>query len=120
MKFLATALFLLAFASVQASERPEHYEGRESATLEAARINFALANAQLAVLLDQRELSLDDLAEVHELSYTMENALQKISAEVAQMAIELEEVHIASERADIETVRSQGRSYLERAQKLVP
>ncbi len=120
MKYLVTALFLIVFASVHASERPAHYKGRESATLEEARINFAKANAQLAVLLEQKELSLDVLAEVHELSYTMENALQKISAEVEQMAIELEEVHVASERADVETVRTQGRRYLERARKLVP
>lgn len=120
MRILITALFLITSASVHASERPDHFEGRESATLDAARINFAEANAELAELLAQDKLSLDDLAQVHELSYTMEKALQKISAEVAQMAIELEAVHVASERADFDTVRTHGERYLQRAHKLVP
>ena len=120
MKFLFPMFFLITFASVHASDRPDHFEGRESATLDAARINFAEANAELAELLSQEELSLNDLAQVHELSYTMEKALQKISAEVAQMAIELEAVHVASEKADFDTVRTQGERYLQRAQTLVP
>jgi hypothetical protein len=114
-------LFALAFAHISyASERPDHYKGRESTTLEQARTHFAEANAELAKLLAQQELDLNDLAQVHELSYTMENALERISAEVAQMAIELEAVHVASEHADVQTVRMQGERYLARARKLLP
>lgn len=116
-------LLLAALALVpaaQADERPDHYEGRQAASLEEALRLFSESNARLTEMLQREDLSLNDLASVHELSYTMENALQKINAEVAQMAIELEAVHLASEQADFDTVREQGRAYLERAQKLVP
>jgi hypothetical protein len=36
------------------------------------------------------------------------------------MAIELEAVHVASEHADVQTVRMQGERYLARARKLLP
>jgi hypothetical protein len=123
MKTLATPLFLMTLfcaAGSHASDRPDHFKGLESATLEEAVTNLSEANASLDALLQQQELSLSDLASVHQLSYTMENALQKISAELEQMSIELEAVHVASEHADLETVRAQGRNYLQRAQKLLP
>lgn len=123
MKTLVAALLLVALmftAGSHASERPEHFKGRESATLQEAVGNLSEANASLEALLQQQDLSLRDLASVHQLSYTMENALQKISAELELLAVELEAVHVASERADFDTVHAQGRNYLRRAQKLLP
>lgn len=123
MKTLIASLFLVALmftAGSHASERPDHFKGRDSATLEEAVAHLSEANASLDALLQQQDLSLQDLASVHQISYTMENALQKISAELELLAVELETVHVASERADFDTVRAQGRNYLQRAQKLLP
>ncbi len=49
------------------------------------------------------------------LTYTLENALQRIDQEVDAMAISLEEVHLGSETLDQERVSSNGAAYLEAA-----
>nr|WP_205738404.1 DUF6746 family protein [Halomonas endophytica] len=61
-----------------------------------------------------------DLGTIHELTYTLENALETITEEVEAMAFTLEEVHQGSETGDIERVKSNGEAYLEAAQTLVP
>lgn len=96
-----------------ASERPDHYKGEPSPTLEAALSNLAEFNPQLAALLDKDTLSPQDLNQVHQLTYTLENALEKLDSERARVAELLEEVHVASERADSKTVKASGRAYLD-------
>ena len=48
----------------------------------------------------------------HELTYTIENVLAKINAELSTLAETLEEVRIASEAADIDRVQIDGHEYL--------
>lgn len=119
-------LLLTAFCSglivttAVADDRPDHFKGEPAPTLEAAVANFSTYNQQLAVLLSQDALSPQDLAKVHELSYSLENALEKIDTEVEAMAVTLEEVHQGSETNDPERVQENGAIYLEAAQTLVP
>lgn len=49
---------------------------------------------------------------IHELTYTLEEALKKIHTDLAEVAEVLEEVHLASEQADAETVKNSGQAYL--------
>ncbi|WP_369412997.1 DUF6746 family protein [Halomonas alkalisoli] len=63
---------------------------------------------------------LEDLGTIHELTYTLENALEKINEEVNTMAVTLEEVHLGSETGDFERVNSNGAAYLDAAQTLIP
>nr|WP_299242475.1 DUF6746 family protein [uncultured Halomonas sp.] len=109
---------LLATA-VYADERPEHFEGKAANTLDEAVTNVSEANGQLAKLLDQDELSNNDLASIHELSYTLENALEKIEDELDSIAEDLEEVHQGSETNEPERVRTHGAAYLEAARTLI-
>ncbi|MBW6392795.1 MULTISPECIES: DUF6746 family protein [Halomonadaceae] len=111
---------LMIAATAQASSPTEHFEGEPSETLSQAVANFSETNQQLAELLAQEELSMEDLGTIHELSYTLENALQKIDAEVETMAVNLEEVHLGSETGEFERVQNHGSDYLEAAQTLVP
>ncbi|XKH59181.1 hypothetical protein LG290_10805 [Halomonas sediminis] len=53
------------------------------------------------------------------LTYTLENALQKIAEEGESMAVSLEEVHLGSEMLDQERVVTNGADYLEAARTLV-
>ncbi|MDN3523094.1 DUF6746 family protein [Halomonas ramblicola] len=115
----AVAAGLLATAA-HADERPDHFEGKASETLEQAMSNFTATNRELAELLAQDELSDEDLGSIHELSYTLENALARIDAEVEAMAVDLEEVHLGSESLDRERVHTHGSAYLEAAQPLAP
>ncbi len=116
-------LFLLlvpGFAMpAMADERPDHFEGKQAETLEQALANFSEYNAKLDALLAQETLSATDLGRIHELTYTLENALAKINAEFSELAENLEEIHMASEAADAETVKSRGRIYLNTATKVV-
>lgn len=81
--FLITSLFALSLsAMIQAEERPDHFKGKPSETLEQAVANFSEYNGKLADLLAKDALSPQDLHQVHELTYTLENALEKIQCRV--------------------------------------
>ncbi|MGM0534883.1 MAG: DUF6746 family protein [Pseudomonadota bacterium] len=110
----------LLAGTAQAEERPDHFEGESADTLAEAVTQFSDTNRELADLLARDDLSNTDLGTIHELSYTLENALAKIDEAVDTMAVDLEEVHLGSESVDHERVRSNGATYLEAAQTLVP
>ena len=101
-----------------ADERPDHFEGEKAANLDEALVHLSSYNAKLEAVLAKEELGPEDTAEVHQLTYTLENALARIKSEVEAMEETLEEVHVASERYEVGTVRSQGRKYLDHAAKL--
>lgn len=115
---VATAAALFSSAMVHA-ERPEHYKGLQANTLDEAVTNFSEYNDKLAEVL-RGELDPVAMNEVHQLTYTLENALDKITEEFVSLAETLEEVHLASESNDPETVRNSGKAYLEVSRKVVP
>ncbi|MCL7930624.1 DUF6746 family protein [Halomonas llamarensis] len=100
-------------------ERADHFEGKEAKTLEEAVTNFSEGNARLAELISADSISNEQMGEIHMVTYTIENALQKIDAEVEAMAVSLEEVHLGSETLDQERVATNGADFLEAAQTLV-
>ncbi len=103
-----------------AEDRPDHYQAKEAETVEQALANLHEYNARLASLVEKDELTPEELNQVHLLTYTLENALEKLREEHETLAEVLEEVHVASESVDADTVRRSGRDYLERVQKLIP
>lgn len=105
-------------AAQSAQAKPEHFKGLPSATLEEALNNLRDYNARLAGAL-AGPLDGDGMTEVHELTYTLENALQRIDAEVEELAETLEKVHVGAERLDRDAVQQNGRVYLENAARLV-
>lgn len=117
----AIVLILAATVSspIRAEERVDHFEGEPAETLEQAVANFSEYNARLAELMARDELSDADLVTVHELTYTLENALERINSELADLSETLESVHLASEALDAESVHRQGRKYLETAAKVI-
>ncbi|WP_339802977.1 DUF6746 family protein [uncultured Marinobacter sp.] len=114
---MATVATLFSSAMVHA-ERPDHYKGLPANTLDEAVANFSEYNDKLAEVL-QGELTPEAMNEVHQLTYTLENALGKVSEEFELLAETLEEVHIASESNDPQTVKKQGEAYLEVSRKVV-
>ena len=113
---LASALAFLPLAT--ADERPDHFKGEPAPTLEAALKNLADYNDKLAALIKKKEMEPEDLLEVHQLSYTLENALVKLRQEQELLAELLEEVHLASESGDSKTVAASGAAYLKGAAPL--
>lgn len=118
--FAAATLTAGVVAPLLADDRPDHFEGKPSPTLPIAVKNFSEANAELEALLAKPELSGSDLGRVHELTYTLEVALQKIDDELDDLADTLEAVHQASEKVQPGVVREQGDVYLETARQIIP
>jgi vacuolar-type H+-ATPase subunit I/STV1 len=118
---LSLILSVVFSAGVMASDdkRPEHFKGEPSENLQQAVANLSAYNQKLAAIIDKSELSLEDMAEIHQLTYTLENALQRMDKELDNIAETLEEVHIGSEHAAFDKVKKQGQEYLEKSSLLV-
>ena len=93
--------------------RLDHFEGASSENLTQALENLTEGNQQLIQLLNAETLSNEQMGEIHMLTYTLENALQRIDQEVETMAVSLEEVHLGSETLDQERVATNAADYLE-------
>lgn len=96
----------------------EHFEGKESTNLKEAVTNFSEYNKKLEKVL-AGDLTPEAMNEVHQLTYTLENALGKINEEFDGLAETLEEIHLASERADTDGVASNGKDYLETSRTVI-
>ena len=98
-----------------AQERIDHYAGEKPDSLSQAFEYFAEYNEKVAAVLATEELDTDDLAAIHEITYTLENSLEKIRQELDTLADTLEALHVASETADLAGIHSLGEAYLEKA-----
>ena len=116
-KLLAVTGFTLGMAFTAASyasdARVEHFKGHASPDLSTAVANLAEYNKQLQVMVDSA-LSDEDMAEIHMLTYTLENALERINLELEEIAEALEEVHLASETLDRERLTGNAAIYLDK------
>lgn len=110
---------LLLLGMVASAERADHFKGLPAETLEAAVKNFSEYNKKLEAVLDKGTLTAADLATIHELTYTLENALEKINEDFTALAETLEAVHVASESADSATVMTRGREYLSVSRQVI-
>lgn len=113
-RFRTAALLVasLLLAAPALAERPEHFQGKPAKSLVEALANLAEYNQKLHALLARDQLSAEDLQAVHQLTYTLENALERLDDEVDRLEDLLEEVHLASERLDAATVKKQGAAFL--------
>ena len=114
---VATLLFtscLLATPAL-ADDAIDHFKGEPAPSLQAALANLATYNPQLQALLAKGQLDNADMMAIHQLTYTLENALARLDDEVDLLEEALEAVHKASENADPATVLEQGRIYLDKA-----
>jgi len=117
---LAVTVFAIGLGGalgVHASE-VDHYEGEPSETLGQAVANFTTYNAKLTEVLERDSLSMADIQEVHQYTYTLERALAKMQDDLGDLAVTLEEVHQASEGEDAEALRAVSQRYLEAAAPL--
>jgi len=116
---LAVTLLMSLSMLAHAEDRPDHYKGEPSETLEQAVQNFSEYNRKLEVLLNKEKLTAAEMATVHQLTYTLENALNKINAELDALSETLEVVHKASENVDAATTLSKGREYLSVSRQVI-
>lgn len=119
MRTLPVAVLILSASLLAtptlADDAIDHFKGEPAPTLQAALANLATYNPQLQALLAKGQLDNADMMAVHQLTYTLENALARLDDEVDLLEDALEAVHKASENADPATVLEQGRIYLDKA-----
>jgi len=107
------------FAANASDDRPDHFKAEPVESLEQAISVFREHNAKLAEVL-AGEVDDQAIGEIHILTYTLENALERINNDVAVLAETLEELHLSSEKYNADDVKKFGAEYLETATKLVP
>ncbi|QBM18584.1 hypothetical protein MARI_27250 [Marinobacter sp. JH2] len=116
---LATAAATLLFTfPAFAGEDYNHFKGEPAETLTQAVVNLSDYNNKLEQVLSG-DLTPESLHEVHQLTYTLENALSKLDDELEDIAERLEKVHKASEHADPDTVKKEGQIYLTKTRTII-
>ncbi len=111
-------IMLLCLATLGLAEDDySHAKGLPADSLAQAVTNYDLYNQKFAALL-KRELTPETMHEIHMLSYTLENALETMAAELSQHRDDLERVHKASERMKADQVIEFGNKYLETSSTL--
>ncbi len=121
MYVTSAIIFVCAFGfstwALASEDRPEHFKGKVSETLDQALAHFSEHNQRLAKIMAKESLSPEDIALVHELTYTLENALQKMKADFSALTNNLENVHLASETTDGAKVKARALQYLKATPK---
>tara|TARA_B100000929_G_C15406681_1_gene386540 strand:- start:92 stop:550 length:459 start_codon:yes stop_codon:yes gene_type:complete len=111
---IITALFLAISMPSFAEEEQQyqHFKPEPSDNLHQAIMNLTKYNAELQKIIEG-DMPPEDMAKVHELTYTLEVALARLSKELGVAANSLEEVHLGSEAMNKQRVEGFGKSYLE-------
>ena len=114
---LAVSL-VVAGGAVADDDRPDHFKGLASPDLQTAVANFSEYNNRLEKAMSG-ELTEADMQAIHQLTYTLENALEKINDDLEELAETLEEVHLASETNNRDELKKVALAYLETARIIV-
>ena len=120
MRLIKSTLSLLLVSTLHVNiaysdERPEHFEGAVVQGWEQAITILRDANLELQTLSEQQGLSHQDSARIHELSYTMENALAVLATQIKTSSDALEALHLSSETPNLEQTEMLQKQYLKTA-----
>ncbi|MDR9394865.1 MAG: DUF6746 family protein [Roseovarius sp.] len=101
-----------------AEEQIDHYAAEPSETLAAAMDNFVTYNRKMKAVLERDPLTVQDMEEIHQLTYTIEVALARINEELGALPVVLERVHLTSEGDNPAALKGAAAVYLEQADLL--
>ena len=93
-------------------EQVQHYKAEPSPNLKVAVQNLREYNQKLEEHLNQ-EMTVENMEKIHQLSYTLENALQRMDKDLKSIASVLEGMHLASEGRNEDKIKSNAETYLE-------
>ena len=94
------------------NERVRHFKGITASSAVEAQSLLAEYNAKLAVIASKEKLEMTDMAEIHMLTYTLENQLDYLEDDLERVAEQLEVLHKLSETAQAERAKAQADVYL--------
>lgn len=117
-KQLTFALLATFFSSVLFATDVDHFKGQPSADLQSALCNLQQFDSKLKAITSKSDITPTDMANIHQLTYTLEVAVQKVQSELQTAADELEKVHKGSEAMDSDKVKQAGQKYLSRTKLL--
>lgn len=119
LKKLIITLVITGFATVSANATDvKHFKGEKPETLSQAFTIIKKYNAQLEAAIST-EPTPQQMAEIHQMTYSLENALEFIDDHLDTTQENLEKVHIASETMDKATVQEKGKEYLQGTKDLL-
>ncbi|TQV73122.1 hypothetical protein FLL45_16850 [Aliikangiella marina] len=101
------------------AEQVRHFAGKEVADYSQALAVLKSHNHQLKLLLSQKRLTKADLEQIHQMTYTMENAYQKMQQELTSTAEALEALHLASEGESSEKARELAKNYVVKSEQVL-
>lgn len=102
----------------QAPNRVSHYAAQKAGSIDEALANLREANAKLTALL-AGEVGEYDIHDIHSLSYTLEESLERIGKEIKQLHGTVADMHFASEGLNRDAVIDYGKAYLSGIEKIV-
>lgn len=117
MNLLSKSLFaiIVALSSTAYASEVRHYKGQDVNTVEEAIAVLQEYNPKLQALLESEELKPQDMGKIHEMTYSMENALKILEGSLKITQRNLEELHLSSERMETEKAKIYGQLYLDDA-----
>lgn len=114
----ALALAATITTSTFANDGATQVHGVPSKTLAEAVANFSEYNQRLAKAVAEAPTP-ERLQEIHELTYTLQTALEKINEEMDGLTDTLEEIHISSEAQQADEVQEYAADYLKTARTVI-
>ena len=97
----------------------EHFQGKMPSSFVEAQALLAEYNETLNGFVQDGEITAAEMGEIHQLTYTLENALGRMEEEIERVEDMLEAVHKGSEHAEYESVLHNARQYLETSRVLL-
>ncbi len=103
---------LILASTAKADEKYNHFPSLDSPDTATALCNLAKFNEKLKVIETKKSMTAEDMVKVHELTYTLENAVIRLQKDLDTIAVDLEKVHKASEVLAEKTIKQSGEDYL--------
>ena len=103
---LAVFFMIISLANADEHDRIHHYKGHNVSTISQAILLLQNETSKIATILDKKNLSGQDLESIHEISYSLENAVnflneKKMSENIIDPLDEaIQAIHYASENHD--------------------
>ena len=96
--------------TIQAEEGADdvaHYEGKEFQSKKEAMQALTETSTKMAMIAAEETLDVAKMEEIHEISYTTENAVGYLNkkSQLDELAVKLEEVHLSSEDHSADDLR---------------
>lgn len=107
-----TLVSALTFSHTAIADDGQHFEALAAPDLQSAYCNLDNYNAVLSTTLNKAKLDPMSMLKIHELTYTLENALVRWQIELAKVAESLEALHKASEQMSAQDAKNAGKAYM--------